>query len=139
MWKCCVAAIQWKDNQARDRERRSCRGCVILRDDVEAQKDCTVQKETFCLIQRDGEREVEVISPPEHIHFTVFSSTLPLDITSSPLQAIIPPFAIIYVAKSLHLHTYLSCLCTHTAKKKKKRLQASHGDHQRKPDIFKCS
>lgn len=65
--------------------------------------------------KREGDRGGEVISPPEHIHFTVFSSNLPPDVTSLPLLAIIPPFAIIYVAKSLQLHTYLSCLCTRTA------------------------
>lgn len=43
--------------------------------------------------ERNGEEEVEVIFPPGHIHFAVFSSRLPLDITP-----IIPPFTIIYVA-----------------------------------------
>lgn len=66
--------------------------------------------------ERDGERGRggEVISPPEHIHFTVFSSTLPLDITSLSLQAIIPPFAIIYVAKKAftYTHTYHVCALT---------------------------
>lgn len=48
--------------------------------------DCTVKRETFCLRavegRRKGWRGGEVISPREHIHFTVFSSALPQDITS---------------------------------------------------------
>lgn len=56
-----------------------------------------------CLSERDRALGV-VRSTPEHIHFTVFSSNLPLDITSLPLQAIIPPFAIIYVSKPSRTH-----------------------------------
>lgn len=45
------------------------------------------------------------ISPPEHIHFTVFSSNYPPGITSLPLQVIILPFAVIYMAKSSRFRT----------------------------------
>lgn len=86
----------------------------------------------------ERERGGEVISPPEHIHFTVFSSTLPVDITSLPLQAIIPPFAIIYVAKSLHLHTYLPYLCTHTTERDCKLPAMTIRGSQRFPSAADC-
>lgn len=99
--------------------------------------DCTVKRETFCLRAEEGRRKGgrggEVISPGEHIHFTVFSSALPQDITSLSLPAIIPPFTIIYVAKSLHSHTYLSRLSTRTAKRE---LRASHDNLWRKSVVF---
>lgn len=100
--------------------------------------DCTVKRETFCLRAVEGqggeEREAgEVISPREHIHFTVFSSALPQDITSLSLPAIIPPFTIIYVAKSLHSHTNLSRLCTHRAVRE---LRASHDSLWRNQQVF---
>lgn len=46
-------------------------------------------------------------SPPEHIHFTAFSSTLPLDIFLFPFKRLsfhLP----LYMCQNLHLHTYLS-------------------------------
>ena len=68
---------------------------------------------------RERERGGEVISPPEHIHFTVFSSTLPLDITSHPLQVIIPLFTITHVAKTFtYTHVLPYSMCTLTPQKK---------------------
>lgn len=64
------------------------------------------------LSERDRAVGVER-STPEHIHFTVFSSNLPLDIASLPLKAIILPFAIIYVSKPPLTH--ILTLCVHSA------------------------
>lgn len=64
--------------------------------------------------ERDGERGRggEVISPPEHIHFTVFSSTLPLDITSFPSSDYPSIHHYICGKKRPYTHTYHVCALT---------------------------
>lgn len=141
MWK--RAAWQRFDGELRwGRERPARVSEQACRDNdvgLGTRGDCTVKRETFCLRAVEGRggggRGGEVISPRQHIYFTVFSSTLPQDITSLSLPAIIPPFTIIYVAKSLHSHTYLSRLCTHGAEREPR---ASHVNLWRNQQVFSC-
>lgn len=82
--------------------------------------------EANVLSERERQKGGEVISPPEHIHFTPFPLNFPPDITALLLQAIIPSYPIINELKYFHLHS-LPNVSTHSM-----LLPVSHGDHQRR-------
>lgn len=121
MWKFCIAMMSWKGNQAGDYERTQAGKCdcfwgTMMWSPRHKEIAQFTRKHFVWVRERGRVRGGEVISFPEHIHFTVFSSTLPLDITSLPFKWL-SLHSPLYMWQKAFTYTHTYRIWAHTTKR----------------------